>query len=158
MKVELNLCGPPGEATRRELERALTIVKEDNRLIINACLNSGIDVPDDVWDMGVVYNPPNPEEANTAAQGFYCYYEMLKRGEFSCGDAAAYEAAIQEEVYGRPTVIMIVPQGAYDYHAIYVGEDGPVDPTDRWLKRWAQANGRRYVPPGSGANRWGSLR
>lgn len=156
MKVVLHLAGPPGEATRRELQQALDIVKEDNRLIINAMLNSGFDVPDDMWDMGVVYDPPNVVEANTAAQGFFCYVDMLNNGTFSCGDAAAWEAAVLEEKYGIPTQTMITPQGSYDYHAIYVAPEGAVDPTDKWLRKWAEQNGREYQP-GMGADRRGGL-
>lgn len=155
MRVTLHLCGPPGEATRRELARLLNLLKEDNRLVIAAMLKSGYNVPDTVWDLGLTYTPPTPDEANTPEQRFYCLADMVENGWFSCGDAAAYEASVQEEKYGNDTEVLVVPQGAFEYHAIYVSGDGPVDPTQNWLTKHAEAHGEVYVPPGHGANRWG---
>ena len=134
MRITLNLCGPPGEATRRELAQLLNVVKEDNRLVIKAMLSAGYAVPDDMWSMGLTYSPPSPEEAQTPEQEFYCMADMIENGWFSCGDAAAYEAAVQEEKFGRDTQVVVVPMGRFEYHAIYVGPDGPVDPTANWLR------------------------
>ncbi len=156
MRITMNLCGPPGEATRRELAKLLNVLKEDNRLVINAMLNAGHDVPDTVWELGLRYTPPTPDEANTPNQHFYCFADMIENEWFSCGDAAAYEAAVQEEKYGVPTEVLVVPQGSYEYHAIYVGPAGPVDPTENWLQMHAASQGRAHRRAGAGANRWGT--
>lgn len=157
MRVTLNLCGPPGEATRRELGRLLNVLKEDNRLVINAMLNAGYMVPDTVTELGLTYTPPTPDEATTPSQQFYCMADMIENGWFSCGDAAAYEAAVQEEKYGVQTEVLVVPQGSFEYHAIYVGPNGPVDPTENWLVEHAAANGRVHQSATTGANRWGGV-
>lgn len=156
MRIELHLCAPPGEATRRELAKLLNVLKEDNRLVIQAMLNAGHDVPATVWDLGLEYRPPTPDEARTPKQGFYCMADMVERGHFSCGDAAAFEAAVQEEKYGRPTEVIIVPQGTTEYHAIYVTDTGAVDPTENWLEQNAAANGRVHRTAAAGANRRGA--
>lgn len=156
MRVTLHLCGPPGEATRRELAKMLNLLKEDNRLVIAAMRKAGYDVPDTVWDMGLDYTPPTPEEANTPDQKFYCLADMVENGWFSCGDAAAYESAVQTEKYGIDTEVLVVPQGSFEYHAIYVSPAGPVDPTKNWLEKSAAARGQVYRPPGAGANRLGA--
>lgn len=161
MRVTLNLCGPPGEATRRELAELLNVLKEDNRLVINAMLNAGHDIPDTVWELGLRYSPPTPEEANTPNQQFYCLADMVENGWFSCGDAAAFEAAVLEEKYGFVTEVLVVPQGAYEYHAVYAwgspltDEGGVLDPTEHWLQMRAKSQGTVHRAVGTGANRWG---
>jgi len=132
--VTLNLHSPPGEATRRLITRALNVLKEDNRYVINAMLNSGMEIPTSMWDMGLAYNPPTAEEANTPEQKFWGISDMMSRKEFSCGDAAACEAAILEELYEIPTELITVAQGAYEYHALYVTPEGPVDPSEDWVE------------------------
>lgn len=150
MIIELHLCAPPGEARRRILTAILNLCKDDNRLLVNAMMRSGFDVPDTVEELGLRYVPPSEDEAATSKQPFYCLLDMLERGTFSCGDAAAWEAAVQEEKYGRPTHCLCVAQGDNEYHAIYVTADGPVDPTENWLHNVAgTSSGMR-----SGANRW----
>lgn len=156
MVITLHLCGPPGEATRRELAQILNILKEDNRLVIQAMLKAGHHVPDTVIDLGLEYRPPIGEEIHTPHQGFYCMADMVERGTFSCGDAAAYEAAVQEEKYGIPTEVIVVPQGESEYHALYVSPSGPVDPTENWLAADAAARGRTHRRAAPGANRWGA--
>lgn len=153
MRVTLHLCSPPGEATRRELARLLNLLKEDNRLVIAAMMREGYQVPDTVWEMELRYRPPTPDEAKTPMQEFYCMADMVERGEFSCGDAAALEAAVQTEKYGRDTEVLCVAQGSYEYHAIYVCGDGAVDPTQNWLMMDAASRGQVYLPPGAGADR-----
>jgi hypothetical protein len=107
--------------------------------VINAMLNSGMDVPWNMWDMGLVYNPPTADEANTPKQSFWGISDMLARKEFSCGDAAALESAIVEELFDVPTEILCVPQGAYEYHALYLTPEGPVDPSEDWIAQAREA-------------------
>lgn len=144
MIVTLNLHSPPGEATRRLITRSLNVLKEDNRYVINAMRNSGMDIPWNLWDMGLVYNPPDADEANTPQQAFWGISDMMARGEFSCGDAAACEAAIVEELFDIPTEVITVPQGAYEYHALYVTPTGPVDPSEDWIVEARQAGITNY--------------
>jgi hypothetical protein len=117
----------------------------------------GIDVPDTVWELGLMYQPPQGAELKTPQQSFYCLLDMLDRNEFSCGDAAAYEAAVQEEKYDRKAFCMCVAQGSNEYHAIYVTENGPVDPTENWLRQYAASNGQLYQAGIAGADRWGGI-
>jgi hypothetical protein len=138
--VTLNLHSPPGEATRRLITRALNVLKEDNRYVVNAMLNSGMELPTNMWDMGIAYNPPTAEQANSPEQQFWGISDMMSRKEFSCGDAAACESAIIEEVYDIPTEIITAPQGTYEYHALYLTPQGPVDPSDDWVTM-ARASG-----------------
>ena len=150
MIIELHLCAPPGEARRRVLTALLNICKDDNRLIINAMMRSGFDVPETMEDLGLQYQPPSGGELQTPRQPFYSLLDLLENGTFSCGDAAAYEAAVKEEKYGQQTQCICVAQGDNEYHAIYVTAEGPVDPTENWLRRVAGVNG----VAASGANRW----
>lgn len=156
MIVTLHLCAPPGEATRRELARALNLLKEDNRLVIQAMLRAGLEVPDTVSEMGLEYRPPTAAEAKTPEQAFYCMADMVERGRFSCGDAAAFEAAVVEEKYGIQTEVIVVPQGSTEYHALYVCEFGAIDPTENWLEERAKSRGRIHQRAAAGANRWGA--
>lgn len=157
MIVTLNLHSPPGEATRRLVTRALNVLKEDNRYVVNAMINSGMDLPTNMWDMGLVYNPPDADEANTPKQEFWGIGDMMARKEFSCGDAAACEAAIIEEVFDIPTEIITVAQGAYEYHALYVTPLGPVDPSEEWVEA-ARKSGISeydgYLERGGLGSRW----
>lgn len=139
MQVTLHLCGPLGDALRQQLERTLEILKDDNACVINAMINEGMDVPDTMIDMGLTYQPASGGNKLSANQDFYGMSDMLNRGTFSCGDAAAYEAAVMQVKYGIPTRIVVVPQGQTDFHALYVTSSGPVDPTENWL---AYSNGR----------------
>lgn len=144
MILTLNLHSPRGEATRRLITRALNVLKEDNRYVINGMVNAGMDLPWNMWDMGLVYNPPDAEQANTPEQAFWGISDLLARKEFSCGDAAACEAAIVEELFDIPTEIITVPQGAYEYHALYLTPEGPVDPSEDWIERAREAGIRDY--------------
>lgn len=157
MIVTLNLHSPPGEATRRLITRALNVIKEDNRYVINAMLNGGMELPTNMWDMGLVYNPPTAEEANTPEQQFWGISDMMARQEFSCGDAAACESALMEELFDIPTEILAVPQGAYEYHAIYLTPEGPIDPSEDWITLARQAGITAYdgyLERGSLEPRW----
>jgi hypothetical protein len=160
MQLMLHLCGPAGEAMRREISHVLAVLKADNRFVISALLEGGDYVPETMWELhttspkGCIYRPPDEHESKTPRQDFYCVADLVERGEFSCGDAAAYEAAVLEEIYGIPTEIIVVAQGSTEYHALYVTPDGPVDPTENWIKEWSDENRKPYKPPVRGANRW----
>lgn len=150
MIVTLHMSCPAGEAARRFITRLLNELKNDNRLLIEALLNNGVDVPDTVGGLGVEYNP-RPEESHTPHQQFYSMADMMERGTFSCGDAAAYEAAVLEEKHGIAAHCSCVAQGSNQYHAIFYAPWGPVDPTENWILE--QGIYRQRTPP-TGANRW----
>jgi hypothetical protein len=151
--ISLFLHTPPGDVTRRFVADMLETLKNNNRLIINGWMNSKQPVPNTVWDLGLMYKPPTDAEANTPYQRFYNVLDMQDRNQFSCGDAAAYEAAVQEEKYGKAAEVSVVPQGPFQYHAIYISENGPVDPTENWLKKYARRQGREHRAH-MGMNRW----
>ena len=154
MIIKSHFCAPPGEARRRIITNVLNIHKDDNRTIIQALLAKKVEVIDNVWDLGLKYVPPL---GNEDEQPFYSIVDMLERGEFSCGDAAAYEAAVQEEKYHVPAHCMCVAQGSNEYHAIYVTANGPTDPTEYWLQQYARKHGLPYETASAGANRWGGM-
>lgn len=158
MIIKSHFCAPPGEARRRIITQLLNIHKDDNRTIIQALLAKKVEVADTVWELGLKYVPPMGAEAESEIQPFYSIVDMLERGEFSCGDAAAYEAAVQEEKYSVPAFCMCVAQGSNDYHAIYVTAAGPTDPTEDWLRAYAMKHGLSYDPmAAAGANRWAGV-
>jgi len=149
MRITLHLYAPNGEAKRRLLNKLLRIVQDDNRLVINGLMNSGLPVADTMSDLGLTYKPPGAEEANTPDQGFFGVVDLVERGTFSCGDAAAWEAAVLEEKYGIPAEAQIVAQGATDYHAIVITPNGVYDPTEAWI----EAQGGRAASMTQGADR-----
>ncbi len=157
MILELHMSAPGGEALRRMITSVLNVLKDDNRLVIAALLNAGTHVPDTITELGLQYKPPGPEEALTPTQDIHGLLSMVGRGTFSCGDAAAYEAAVQEEKYGHRCACSCVAQGSNAYHAIYFGPKGPVDPTENWLRHYAKAN-NISMTAATGADRWERLK
>lgn len=146
MIVELHLCGPVGDVRRQQLTRLLNELKRDNAYVINAMLNAGQHVADTVIELGLDYDPAGgTPEAETQRQRFFGMREMVESGTFRCGEASAYEAAVMETKYGIPTMVLCVPQGATEYHGIYVTEDGAVDPTENWLRYWEAMEKQRSV-------------
>lgn len=173
MIVGLHLHGPPGEATRRLVSSLLEVVRQDNIYVVQAMLDAGIDVPDTMWEMGVVYDPPNPQrpvfdahgrivdvvdEVNTPQQNFYGISDILENGRFSCGDGAAAEAAIATVKHGIKTRCECVPQGGYEYHAIFITPDGPIDPSEHWLKMYEQSQGRVTMSSSNNGSRIARIR
>ena len=149
MIVTLHMCGPEGEVLRRQLAEALNMLKDDNRYVINAMLNSGEHVPDTVIDADLDYEPSQHMKAvhGEPTQEFFGMKRMFEMGTFSCGDAAAYEAAVQEEKYGVPTEVIVTPTtGDSDYHALYVTPEDVVDPTENWFRYWAAQIGLEQKP------------
>jgi hypothetical protein len=136
MIVRMHLCMPEGDAIRSRFGEILEVVKRDNKTVIAAMLYEGIDVPDTVGELGLVYVP---EQHRLDASGHpvldvYGMRDMIARGTFSCGCAAAYEAAVIEEKYGVPTQCLSVAQGDDDFHGIFVTADSVVDPTANYLQ------------------------
>ncbi len=173
MIVGLHLHGPPGEATRRLVSDMLEIVRQDNIYVVQAMLDAGIEVPDTMWEMGLVYDPPNPnrpvydhygnvidvvDEVNTPKQNFYGISDMIENGTFSCGDGAAAEAAIATVKYGVKTRCECVAQGGYEYHAIFITPDGPVDPSEHWLKMFEISQGRQRSHSATNGHRLSRIR
>jgi hypothetical protein len=137
MIVELHMCCPEGEALRQQLANALNALKQDNRYVVNAMLNSGMEVPDTVIEAGLNYVPSRHNQKNgQPVQVFYGMKAMMDSGEFSCGGGAAMEAAVLEEKYGIPTEVLCVATADDDYHSIFVTPEGPVDPVENWLRYW----------------------
>lgn len=136
MLVELHLCGPEGDVRRQQLTRLLNELKRDNVYVINAMLNAGQHVADTVIELGLDYDPAQGREKASERQPFYGMRKMVELRTFRCGDASAYEAAVLESKYGVPTQVLVVPQGSAEFHGIYVTPEGPVDPTENWLRYW----------------------
>ena len=143
MIATLHLCGPDGEALRQQLSNMLTMLKEDNRYVINAMLHSGLDVPDTVFEAGLDYVPSRHEKAPNGEpiQVYYGMRAMFESGTFSCAEAAGLEAAVMEEKYGVPTECLAVAFDGGNNHAIFVTPEGEVDPTENYLRAWEKELG-----------------
>lgn len=132
------MCGPEGEALRQQLANTLNALKQDNRYVVNAMLNSGMEVPDSCIEAGLNYVPSRHEsnDQGQPVQAFYGMKAMMESGEFSCGDGAALEAAVMEEKYGIPTEVLCVATSDADYHGVFVTPEGVVDPVENWLRHF----------------------
>lgn len=128
---------PQGDAMRARFGDLMELVKRDNRGVIAAMLADRIEVPDTVGDLGLRYDPERKrsDSHGQPIMSIYGLRDMVSRGTFSCGDAAAYEAAVLEEKYGIRTLCIAVPQGEDELHGIFVIEDGAVDPTANFLSK-----------------------
>lgn len=149
MIVTLHMCGPEGEALRQQFANALNVLKRDNRYVINAMLNSGMEVPDTVIEAGLDYVPSRHEWTadGQPIQVLYGMKAMFESGQFSCADAAAFEAAVQEEKYRVPTECIAVPtSSAEDMHGLFVTPQAVVDPTENWLRYWEGNLGLETAP------------
>lgn len=136
MRVTLHLCMPRGQTMREQFSRLMNEVKHDNRRVIRAMLAEGIPVSDTVGELKLRYVPA---EHRTDADGeplmdIYGIRMMIDTGEFSCGDAAAYEAAVLEEKYGIAAHCMAVAQGDDDMHGVFATSERVVDPTLNFLQ------------------------
>lgn len=143
MIATLHLCGPDGEVLRQQLSAMLNLLKQDNRYVINAMLNSGLDVPDTVIEAGLEYIPSRHQQSSNGEpmQVYYGMRSMFDSGTFSCAEGAALEAAVMEEKYGVPTECVAVAFDDGNHHAIYVTSDGAVDPTENYLRYWESQTG-----------------
>lgn len=136
MILELHLCGPKGDGHRQELDRALELLQLDNEFLIQAMLRDGRHVPDLVDDMNLRYRPPTPFEAKTDRERFLGLREMMRRREFSCQDAAGWEAAVLSQKYRMPATAYHEPVSAAGfYHAVYWTPQGVIDPVARYLAK-----------------------
>ena len=137
MIIELHLCGPTGDGQRQELDHALALVQLDNQFVIEAMLRAGQNIPDLVDDMGLLYRPPTRREALTERERFYGMRKMMDTGEFSCHDAAAYEAAVLTVKYSLPAQAFNQPLGRGGlWHGVYrTPNHGVVDPVARHLQK-----------------------
>lgn len=140
MIVTLHMCMPEGDAMRSRFGDLMELLKRDNRAVIAAMLAEGIDVPDTVGDLGLQYVGETHclDGRGQPVMAIYGLRDMVDRGTWSCGDAAAYEAAVVEEKYGIPTLCLAVAQGDDDLHAVFVTPDNVVDPLANYLtgQRW----------------------
>ena len=150
------------------MSQILELVRQDNIWVLEGMINAGVAVPDNLFDWGVRYDPPARDrpvydawgnvigmrnEVDTPQQEFLGISDILERGYFSCGDGAAAEAAMTTVKRGIDTKCDCVAQGGYEYHAIYYTPKGPVDPSENWLRRVAELNGRIHRPSSDNAQR-----
>jgi hypothetical protein len=135
MRFTTHLCMPEGDGSRESYEDALEFLKRDNRRVIAAMLGAGQDVADTVGQLALVYIPEQPrlDGSGRPLMDLYGLHDMVTRGSFSCGDAVGYEAAVLEEKYGVPTRCVSCPQDDNYFHAVYVTNEGAVDPTANFL-------------------------
>jgi len=136
MKITLHMCMPEGDAMRNRFGELMEIVKRDNRAVIAAMLAEGLHVPDTVGELDLRYLPEQHrlDEYGQPIMNIYGYREMVQRRTFSCGDAAAFEAAVVEEKYGVRTLCVAVSQGDDDLHGVFVTETDAIDPTANFLE------------------------
>lgn len=120
---------------RQRFGELMEVVKRDNRAVIAAMIAEGQDVPETMGELGLTYVPEQHRQDDRGEPVMHVYgmRDMVARRTFSCGDAAAYEAAIVEEKYGVPTLCVAVAQGDNDFHAVFVTIDDAVDPTANFL-------------------------
>lgn len=154
MLLTLHLCMPSGDGSRASYQDALELVQADNRRVIRAMLNNGDEIPDTVGEWGLAY-APEQRRANPQGQPLMDVYGLgacVERGYFSCGCAAAIEAAILEEKYGVAALATSVPQADNDFHAVVVSELGVHDPVlnfQRGLRHHVPSRPKRRVKPQS---------
>lgn len=136
MLVRMHLCIPEGTSLNETFSEIMEITKRDNRRLIRAIMNSGVNVPDTVTDLGLSYVPHQHKSVDgEPVFDVYGLQDMLAMNTFSCAEAAAFEAAIMEEKYGLQCRCVSVPQGPDDSHAVFVVGSGVIDPTMNHLRR-----------------------
>jgi len=142
--IGLHLCGPKGDGSRILLDRALALVQLDNECLVEAMLRAGMAVPDCVEELGIEYEDHTVLRPNSDEQQIYGLRAMLERGRFSCGDAAALEAAVLQKKYTIPARAFS-RFGTEDgfWHAVYSTPAGVVNPVARFLEH--QRRGRLAV-------------
>lgn len=121
---------------RELLNRVLAVIQLDNQFLIQAMLGAGMQVPDIVDDLGLVYRPPTLTEANSGRQVICGYRRMLENGYFACAEAAAWEAAVLSEKYKITAEAFVNPiTGDGIFHALYRTSSGTIDPVARFLRQ-----------------------
>jgi len=142
--IELHLCGPKGAGMREEFSRAVALLQFDNEMLIEAMLKAGHAVPDTVDGLRVNYQPATAAEARTGRVQLRGMGSMVETGTWACGDASAYEAAVQRVKHGR----LDAKAYAVDYpsqdgglcHAVYQVDGRVIDPVSRHLRRTGMRN------------------
>jgi hypothetical protein len=132
MDLHLHLCGPKGDGQRLLLDRALALVQADNEFLFQAMLRSGMAIPEKVEDLGIPYRDDTLIDPNGGSQHYFGYRQLLEHGSWSCGDAAALEAAALVVKYGLPATAFSDPRGDGIFHALYRTSAGIVDPVARY--------------------------
>lgn len=135
MILHLHLLPPVGEVTRREVAKAVELVRLDNIYWITSRLNSGLHVPCCPIKAGVKYREPTTKDKKTPDQNFWSAPFMFDQGWGSCGDLNAYMAAAYTAIYGIPTSILAPSQGQTSYHITYLAPWGPEDITQNYNTR-----------------------
>ena len=148
MILHLHLTPPIGEVTRRELQKALELLRMDNIYWITSRLNAGFWVPCCPKAAGVKYRETT-EETPTHEQSFWSGPFMFEQGWGSCGDINAYKAAAMTAIYGIPTRVITPAQGVTSYHVDYVTPWGAFDETQGYAQR--RCNCPKYHPSRFGA-------
>lgn len=146
----MHMCMPSGDAMRHRFSELMEVMKADNRAVIRAMLDDGMDVPDTVAELGLRYVPAQHrlDAHGQPIMDVYGLRDLVAMGTFSCGDAASLEAAVLEEKYGMPAVCLAVAQGDDDLHGVFATSDGIVDPVANYLTgtRWKAPRRRRALP------------
>ena len=135
MILHLHLLPPIGEVTRREILRAVELVRLDNIYWITSRLNAGFYVPCCPLAAGVEYREPTAQEKKTAEQSFWSGPFMFDQGWGSCGDINAYKAAALTAIYGISTRMLTPAQASTSYHVDYLTPWGPEDETQNYRQR-----------------------
>lgn len=135
MILHLHLMPPQGEVTRREIQRAVELVRLDNIYWITSRLNAGFYVPCCPHAAGVEYREPTAQEKVTPDQNMWSAPFMFKQKWGSCSDINAYKSAALTAIYGIQTRILTPAQGATSYHVNYLTPWGPEDETVDYANR-----------------------
>lgn len=127
-----------GEVTRREILRAVELLRIDNIYWITSRLNAGYWVPCCPLKAGVEYREPDARERQTPDQNFWSGPFLFAQKYGACGDLNAYKAAALTAIYGIPTRMLDPAQGATSYHVTYLTPWGPEDITQNYANRRCQ--------------------
>jgi hypothetical protein len=136
VRVIMDLCVPEGQAMRQQFSSLMNELKRDNRRVVAAMMREGMEIPDTVADLGIQYVPAQQQidpQTGEPLMHFRGMRAMLDDGIFSCGDAAAFEAAVLEEKYRILANCLAVPQGGDDNHAVIVTAKRTIDPVANFL-------------------------
>lgn len=142
MDLRLHICGPKGDGTRLLLDRALQILQMDNEFVVQAMLRAGLVVPDCMEQLGLPYRDDTMLDPHTDRQEFRGFRQMLEYGSWSCGEGAAFEAAVLRVKYVIPAHSFAeFGKGDGKWHSVYRTPEGVVDPVFRFLN----SGGRRVA-------------
>lgn len=143
MIIEVHLYGRKGEGRQVLLDHAVKLTQLDNEMLIQDMVRQGQRVPDTVDELGLEYRPATEAEARQKRVLVRGFQKMLDDGVFACGDAAAWEAAVQSQKYGRRALgyVKEYKRGVEGlYHAVYRMDGRDYDPVARYLRRTGITN------------------